>query len=155
MRDRQFRFLTTHLDGDCLRVTPAIQYAQAAEILAGPAATDLPVIYVGDLNAPADGSGFPGDQPTTTYADALAAGFVDAAPEGGGYGPTCCQDSDLLNAVSKLSERIDFVLFRGDFKVRAVAVVGDDPADKTASNLWPSDHVGVVAVLKVPRLPKH
>ena len=151
LRNNQFRFLTTHLDGDCLGATAAIQHAQAAEILAGPAATPLPVVYVGDLNAPADGTGFPGNQLTTTYANTLAAGFVDAWVEGAsGIGLTCCQDSHLLNPVSNASERIDYVLFKGDFKVRAVAVVGGNPADKTPSNLWPSDHAGVVADLKLP-----
>ena len=156
LRNNQFRFLTTHLDGDCLKATAAVQHAQAAEILAGPAATTLPVIYVGDLNAPADGTGFPGDQPTTTYADTLAGGFVDAWVQAiGGMGLTCCQDSHLLNLLSTASERIDYVLFKGDFKARAAAVVGGDPADKTPSGLWPSDHAGVVVDLKIPSEPRN
>jgi endonuclease/exonuclease/phosphatase family metal-dependent hydrolase len=156
LRNNQFRFLTTHLDGDCLKATAAVQHAQAAEILAGPAATTLPVIYVGDLNAPADGTGFPGDRPTTTYADTLASGFVDAWVEAAsGEGLTCCQDSHLLNPLSTASERIDYVLFKGDFKVRAAAVVGATPADRTPSGLWPSDHAGVVADLKLPNEPRN
>jgi endonuclease/exonuclease/phosphatase family metal-dependent hydrolase len=114
-------------------------------VLAGPAATDLPVIYVGDLNSPADGTG-------TTYNNAIAAGFVDAWSQAGvGDGSTCCQADDLLNPNSMLSSRIDFILFRGDFTVRSVDVVGEDPANRTPSGLWPSDHAGVVATLRLPR----
>lgn len=36
VRGKSFRFISTHLDGDCLPFTSAIQRAQAAEILAGP-----------------------------------------------------------------------------------------------------------------------
>jgi endonuclease/exonuclease/phosphatase family metal-dependent hydrolase len=144
------------LDGDCLQATAAVQHAQAAEILAGPAATTLPVVYVGDLNAPADGTGFPGDQPTTTYSDTLASGFVDAWVEAAsGDGLTCCQDSHLLNPLSTASERIDYVLFKGNLKVRAATVVGANPADRTPSGLWPSDHAGVVADLKLPTEPRN
>ena len=56
----------------------------------------------------------------------------------------------MLNPVSLLTERIDFVLFRGDFAVHSVEVVGDEPVDRTPSGLWPSDHAGVVAQLEVP-----
>jgi len=35
----------------------SIQQAQAAELLAGAGATDLPLALVGDLNSPADGNG--------------------------------------------------------------------------------------------------
>ena len=145
VRGKEFRFITTHLDGDCTRVTTFYQDTQAAEILAGPAATDRPVIYVGDLNSEADGGG------TATYARALAAGFSDAwAIAGSGAGLTCCQADHVLNPVSLLTERIDFVLFRGDFAVHSVEVVGDEPVDRTPSGLWPSDHAGVVAQLEVP-----
>ena len=145
VRSRSFRFLSTHLDGDCLPVTSAIQQAQAAELLADPGATDLPLILVGDLNSPGDGSG-------VTYNSILAAGFSDASTEAGiRSGETCCQASNLLNAASTLQSRIDFVLIRGSIESLAADVVGDEPADKTDSGLWPSDHAGVVAVLKVNR----
>ena len=49
---------------------------------------------------------------------------------------------------STLDRRIDFVLATGAVKTRAAAVVGDEPADKTESGFWPSDHAGVIAVLK-------
>src|SRR5262245_56767538 len=55
IRGKSFRFLSTHLDPVCLPFTPLIQLAQAAEKLAGPGATNLPLILTGDFNSPADG----------------------------------------------------------------------------------------------------
>ena len=65
-------------------------------------------------------------------------------------GFTCCQDFNLLNSDSNLSFRIDLVLYRGDFSVGDIVLVGDTQADKTPSGLWPSDHAGVVATLHGP-----
>jgi endonuclease/exonuclease/phosphatase family metal-dependent hydrolase len=142
IRGKSFRLISAHLDVACLPFTSAIQRAQAAEILNGPAATKLPVVLVGDFNSPGDGSG-------VTYNDVIAAGLADAALEAGVGGvPTCCQAADLLNPVSILDSRVDFVLFRGAFLVRSADIVGENPADRTPSGLWPSDHAGVVATLE-------
>lgn len=144
IRGKSFRFISTHLDFACLQFTTAIQQAQAAELLGGPAATTLPVVLAGDFNSAADGSG-------ASYNDLTAAGFSDAASEAGiGDLPTCCQDPDLLNAVSTLDTRIDLVLFRGGFSVIDAEVLGDEPPDRTPSGLWPSDHAGVAAALVLP-----
>jgi endonuclease/exonuclease/phosphatase family metal-dependent hydrolase len=145
VRGRSFRFLSTHLDGDCLPFTTAIQQAQSAELLAGPAATDLPVVLVADLNSPADGTG-------VTYNTLTgAAGFTDTWTASGiGVGLTCCQADDLRNSSSSLTQRIDFVLFRGPFTPLAAITVGDQRVFKTPSGMWPSDHAGIVAAL-LPR----
>jgi hypothetical protein len=47
----------TRLRAVLLDALAARQEAQAAEVSAGPGATELPLILVGDLNSPADGSG--------------------------------------------------------------------------------------------------
>lgn len=144
IRGKSFRFITTHLDGDCLPFT-VFQEAQAAELLGGPATTQLPVVFVGDLNSPGDGTG-------AAYNSVIAAGFSDAAVIAGlGQVPTCCQDDDLLNEVSLLDRRIDFLFFRGAFGLKGVTVFGDDPAARTVSGLWPSDHAGIGAELVLPR----
>jgi endonuclease/exonuclease/phosphatase family metal-dependent hydrolase len=144
IRGKTFRLISTHLDRACLPFTSAIQRAQAAEVLSGPAATGLPVVLVGDFNSPGDGSG-------ATYNNVIAAGFADAAVEAGvGGSPTCCQAADLLNPVSTLNSRIDFVLFRGAFTALGADVVGENPIDRTPSGLWPSDHAGVAATLTLP-----
>jgi endonuclease/exonuclease/phosphatase family metal-dependent hydrolase len=147
IQGKAVRFINTHLDGDCS--DPKFQRAQAQEILDGPVQDarnkNLPVVLLGDLNSKADGSGTP------TYADLLKVGFADAwAQAGSGSGFTCCQDDDLLNKASHLSDRRDFVLFgNGSFQTTEVQVVGASPADRTPSGLWPSDHAGVVAKLRL------
>jgi endonuclease/exonuclease/phosphatase family metal-dependent hydrolase len=144
IRGRTFRFISTHLMTPDF---PGVQLAQAEELLQGPAHTELPVVLVGDFNSSADGSG------TATYGKLLADGFVDAwsVARPGDPGFTCCQSENLRNAVSTFDGRIDLVLFRGDFEVDDVNVVGEEPADRTPSGLWPSDHAGVAATLTRPR----
>jgi hypothetical protein len=48
VRGTRFRVICAHLEDDA---APLIQYAQAQELLAGPAAAALPVILLGDFNA--------------------------------------------------------------------------------------------------------
>ena len=93
-----------------------------------------------------------------SYALLTGSGFTDtwAQMHPGDPGPTCCQASDLLNTVSTLDQRLDFVfwheglsLWRGGFDNVRVEIVGEAQADRTASGLWPSDHAGVVATLTV------
>lgn len=136
---KKFRLVNTHLEP----LSPAVQIAQANELLLGPGATDLPLLFIGDFNSNADGSGTP------TYNNLISAGFADAWIKAGkGDGFTCCQDADLLNLNSHLAARIDLILFRGDFKVKKVEVVGENQKDRTPTALWPSDHAGIVATLK-------
>jgi len=96
---------------------------------------------IGDFNA---GPG------TSTYNALIAAGFADAwGLAGVGDGFTCCQAANLQNVPSSLGSRIDLALSRG-FNVLGVDIVGEDLADRTSTNLWMSDHAGVVATLAVP-----
>ncbi len=135
------RFLSTHLEPP--EDVPDVQAAQAAEIMTELAAETLPVIVVGDLNSNADGTSTP------TYADFLAAGYSDAWAEAGtGEGLTCCHEDDLQNPTATLVKRIDYILYRGGLEVVSAAVVGADPAERTAAGLWASDHAGVVAILR-------
>jgi endonuclease/exonuclease/phosphatase family metal-dependent hydrolase len=135
------RLVSTHLEP----LSPVIQGLQAEELLNGPGNTDLPVIFIGDYNSNADGTGTP------TYTKLTDAGFIDAwSIKGIGSGFTCCQAADLLNQDSLLTERIDLVMFRGNFEVKDIGLVGNSQNDRTRSdNLWPSDHAGVVANLKL------
>jgi hypothetical protein len=145
IRGKSFRLISTHLDTNCLPFTSAIQVAQTNELLAGPAATELPVILAGDLNSPAGGSG-------ASYNQLIASGFADAAASAGlGGAATCCHDADLLNSEPQLTMRIDHILFRGNFAVEAAEIVGDEVADRTPSGLWPSDHAGLVARVRLPQ----
>jgi endonuclease/exonuclease/phosphatase family metal-dependent hydrolase len=144
VRGKQARVITTHLES----IAAPVRIAQAAELLAGPASTSLPVIAIGDFNAETTD---PGD----ASAMMLAADFVDAwdVAQPPGDGLTCCQDPDLRNGTSDLTSRIDLVLTRGDFGVKDVRVVGDEPDTGLSplGVLYPSDHAGVVADLVLPR----
>ena len=141
---RSFRFVSTHLD-----TTAAVQLAQVKELLLAAGSTTLPVVFSGDFNATAD-SGL--DPTFATYQAVINAGFVEAwqqkrAPD---PGFTCCQASNLLNPTSSLDHRIDLVLLRGAFGIPDIHLIGNKPGDRTASGLWPSDHAGVVATLRIP-----
>jgi len=137
IRGKRFRFVTTHLEA----FTPAVRNPQAAELLAGPAHTELPTVVVGDFN-----SG-PGAD-LGAYGIVLGGGFSDGWQDGAGL--TCCHAVDLHNPDPTLTKRIDLVLTRGGFASLSADVVGEEPSDRTPSGLWPSDHAGVVATLRLP-----
>jgi len=137
---RTARLITTNLDA----FVPAIRLAQASELLGTIANTDLPVIVVGDLNSTTS---------ATSYSALTSAGFVDAwssaHPDADGF--TCCQVlPTITNDTPSLSERIDYVLTRGPFEAREIEEVGSTVASRTPTGLWPSDHAGLVARLRLP-----
>jgi endonuclease/exonuclease/phosphatase family metal-dependent hydrolase len=137
---RRFHFVTTHLETETF---PAVQQAQAAELLAGPAFGAGADLLTGDLNSAADGSS------TTTYAT-VTGRFRDAwVGVGDGPGYTCCHSPALSDPSPALAERIDLVLTHGAWPVDA-EVVGDAPFSATAPR-WASDHAGVIAALRLGR----
>ncbi|MEN3380215.1 MAG: hypothetical protein V7608_259 [Hyphomicrobiales bacterium] len=144
-RGRQFRLVTTHFALLSFAVPQALELAQTA------ANTALPVVLVCDCNANADNPADPIFQNFPAYLLLKNAGFVDAfrtaRPNDPGF--TCCQEENLLNVASTMSHRIDLVQFRGPFEIEDVQVVGAAPADRARLGLWPSDHAGVVATLKL------
>jgi endonuclease/exonuclease/phosphatase family metal-dependent hydrolase len=138
-RGKSFRFINTHLEA----INDPVQELQSLELLAGPAATKLPVVMLGDFNSDADGSG------SDSYANIVAGGFTDAwstvFPAAPGY--TCCHAANLMGP-SSLEQRIDIIFSRGgDFRAQEAEIVGEVEADKTIGGLWPSDHAGVLATL--------
>jgi hypothetical protein len=136
-RGQTFRFVNTHPEA----FSPVANAAQLAELVAGPLDTTLPVVLVGDLNA-TPGSG--------SMAQVFAAGFKDTATTAASNdpGPTCCFFDDVTGGT--LTQRIDYVLYRGAFQALAQHRVGHLESDKTAGGLYPSDHAGVVAELLLP-----
>jgi endonuclease/exonuclease/phosphatase family metal-dependent hydrolase len=136
-----FRFIGTHLD----TVAP-IRELQGTELRNGPANTSLPVIVAMDSNAQA----FPLPQ-DPTYMDFIARGYNDVWSELFPLAPglTCCQVQLVNNPVSQLTQRIDLILTLGDIEAQRIALFGADPGSMTPGGLWPSDHAGVAARLKV------
>ena len=144
LRGQRFRVVNTHLEG----FSAAVQVAQGAELLSGPAGSTLRTLLIGDFNSRADGTGTP------TYGILRAAGFADAWSDvhPGDPGLTCCWETHLLSPVPPFDERIDLVLARGSFAALRAEIVGEDAvADRTPSGLFHSDHAGVVATLRLGR----
>jgi endonuclease/exonuclease/phosphatase family metal-dependent hydrolase len=144
-RGRQFRFVTTHFALVGLAVPQALELVQTA------ANTTLPVVLVCDCNANPDNPTDPIFQNYPAYLLLKNAGFVDAfrtaRPNDPGF--TFGQAENLLNVTSTMSHRVDLVQFRGPFTIEDVQVVGASPADRVPLGLWPSDHAGVVATLRL------
>jgi len=140
---RTFRVITTHLES----FNDASQVAQGKELVApgGPTRTSLPTVLLGDLNSRADGTGTP------THANLLAEGFQDAWSQThpADIGLTCCHGDDLREVGGPFYSRIDYVLLRNGFRAAAAGIVGEAPGDRLAG-LWPSDHAGVWARLRLP-----
>jgi endonuclease/exonuclease/phosphatase family metal-dependent hydrolase len=138
------RFANAHLED-----TPFddVQLAQAQELAAVLAGGTKHVVLVGDFNSPA---------PTgATYGYLGAQGYLDAwlRERRGGEGLTWGHDADLRNAAVNLTQRLDLALVRPpDGNPRRLMSVqaevwGDEPDERTASGLWPSDHAAVIARL--------
>lgn len=131
LRGKSLRFVTTHLES----VSPLARMAQAQELITIHGDVGLPLVLVGDFNSePSD----VGD--ASHLLDQVLDDVVNEVTA------TCCQASTLDNLVSELTRAVDNVIVSG-MGVLSADVVGDEPADKTGSGLWPSDHAGVVAEL--------
>ncbi|MGH8893853.1 MAG: endonuclease/exonuclease/phosphatase family protein [Actinomycetes bacterium] len=140
---RTYRLANTHLEA----FSAAIRRLQAVELAAALRRSRHPLVLVGDLNA----------DPGTGAARLLRrrVGMADAWREGSGSRFTAGQDDLLRNDPSTLDRRIDFVLYeadrRPDVDARAAHVIGEEASDRTSSGMWPSDHAGVVARLRLTR----
>lgn len=139
LRGRTVRVIATHLES----FYEPVQVAQAMEIAAGPANTTLPVILAGDLNTG------PGSDKLLAYGfltNAGGGGFTDTwsvtRPNDPGFTDSYYTEDPLVTGLTP-SERIDLVLVRGDATPVADALVGNGSAH-------PSDHAGVVAMLRIP-----
>jgi endonuclease/exonuclease/phosphatase family metal-dependent hydrolase len=140
-----FRFINTHLEA----FHPLVRLAQAQELLAGPigSAPDS-VVLAGDLNS---GPELPEPANRLAYFALVAGGMVDTWPilHPGDPGFTSSLGDDLNDPPDALEHRIDMVMFKGDVTPAKSYRTGNDPKNRTASGLWPSDHLGYVAVLRI------
>jgi endonuclease/exonuclease/phosphatase family metal-dependent hydrolase len=144
-RKTKFRFVNTHLES----FVAATRTAQAGELLDTNAlGTSRPIVLLGDLNSdpaagPADAAAYNlivGDE----YAEDGA--FFDVGVEEN----TCCFGESITDPPpADFGSRIDHVLARGRVSEVSSQLIGVDPALRTNSSLWPTDHGGVVARLRV------
>jgi hypothetical protein len=98
---------------------------------------------MGDINSS------PGE---ISYEQFIAANFNDAwfLRPGNAPGLTCCQAENLLNHRSELYERVDMIFTNFEPRKVKARLVGHRVSDKTRpGRLWPSDHAGVVAEIRV------
>jgi endonuclease/exonuclease/phosphatase family metal-dependent hydrolase len=132
---RKFRFIDPHAEA----YSADAAKGQFQELLKTAAATKkMPVIMSGDFNSD------PADPEPNAYNAVIAAGFKDT----GKRVPTCCQDELLDNTDSKLKTWIDHIVARPAAKVLKSTVFGNKTSD-IFGGLWPSDHAGVVAKLRL------
>lgn len=117
------------------------------------------VIVVGDINSgPKDTicsallptlPGKPTLPALTPYQIFTSHGFTDtwALRSHPDVGFTCCQDPDLSNKQSELTERIDMIFsLHRPSQVRDMNLLGN--TGPSSDGLWPSDHAALAGMLK-------
>jgi endonuclease/exonuclease/phosphatase family metal-dependent hydrolase len=149
LHGQSLRFIVTHLANFIPQLPPTVfvQQTEVAELVSGPANTALPVIIAGDFNADADN---PVGPTFGTYEEMIGFGFRDAweSTHPGEPGFTWGQLPDSSNVVSQLTQRIDFIFFRGQLHALNSRLAGAATHDRI-DGLWPSDHAGLRATLLV------
>lgn len=139
-----FRFVNTHLEafGD-----DTIREAQAKELFApgGPLDTDKQVILAGDLNSGTEARHNIHGTDQLAFAALLGFGMTD-----NGAVQSCCY-SDLFDPTQVFDHTVDHVLTKPALETKNAFVTGNDPAERTPSGLWPSDHGGVVSTLELKK----
>jgi hypothetical protein len=161
---RVFRVVNTHLEVENLDpsnpLAPFVQSAQAAELkaLIDDISGGTSIILAGDFNSTPGDPLFPDPaygpfaRPVRQFTEGVD--LFNAPSPGGAYtdtwllrpgkpaGFTCCNE-DLGSTEFFVRERKDLVFSRDLPRSVKANVLGTDPADRTASGLWPSDHAGV------------
>jgi endonuclease/exonuclease/phosphatase family metal-dependent hydrolase len=119
--------------------SPDFRLKQAKELVKGPLKSKLPTVLVGDLNS---GPRLPKAEDRPPYQAIAAAGFKEART------PVfnCCFNDDLTTGA--FDHIVDHIMTKPKFKVVKSFITG---LEKTPGGLAPSDHGGVVSVLRLPR----
>lgn len=143
--DKKFRLVETHIES----LDEVVQLAQERELVAALANIESPIIVMGDFNW--NGNQEPGvPDNTATYPEMTATGFKDAwgAVNPGDPGNTCCHAADLRNLALEHNRRLDLILTRGAITPLSARLVAAEPAARTASGVWPTDHAGLQVKLR-------
>ncbi len=152
------RFVTTHLESQSSKLARA----QAEELLNGPAGdTSVPTVIACDCNSnpasPAARSALPIGSGAAYRLITDGHGFTDLwleQPGRDGPGRTAWLSELVNDETADFERRIDLVLARSADPGRIVAsrveVTGDELNDRDpVTNLWPSDHAGVLVELRI------
>jgi endonuclease/exonuclease/phosphatase family metal-dependent hydrolase len=134
---KRFRFLAPHGEAYSDAITTK-QFKQLLKVAAKSRTT--PTIIAGDFNSDPGASG----AKAGGYKATIDAGFHDTSPRA----HTCCQTETLTNSQSLLNQWIDHIVVRPRATVLSRRLVGNKASDRIGG-LWPSDHAGVVARIRL------
>jgi endonuclease/exonuclease/phosphatase family metal-dependent hydrolase len=139
---KKFRFVSTHLEA----YSPDVADKQMQQLLksGGPLGSKKrESILVGDFNsAPGANANDRGtSRDASAYYSAIEKGFRNNLPRR----RTCCFAEDLHSTADQLETWIDHVLVRPKIKVVKSGIVGT----KQVGGLYPSDHAGITATLRL------
>jgi endonuclease/exonuclease/phosphatase family metal-dependent hydrolase len=136
---RKFRFIDPHAeaysDEDATK-----QFQQLVKTAAK--SRKMPIIMAGDFNSDPTAPG----ARAGGYNAVIDAGFKDTS----GRQNTCCQVETVDNSPSQLKQWIDHIVVRPKAKVLKRQVIGNKLTDRIGG-LWPSDHAGLVATLRLKK----
>jgi len=135
VRGKTFHFVNTHLEA----YSPSVRLAQAQELVSGALKSGKPTILVGDLNSGPDLSKPEDRPPFKAIADA---GFRAKRTKKF----SCCVDS-LRDSTSKgWDHNVDWIMSKPGMSMVRSFITGRE----TTNGVLPSDHGGVVSVLRLP-----
>ena len=134
---KKFRFIDPHAEA----YSDDAAKGQFEELLkTGAKNKKVTTIMAGDFNSDPTQQG----SNAGPYNTVIDGGFVDT----GKFAKTCCQNELLDNTSSELKTWIDHIVARPKVKVLKSTVFGNKASDRIG-DLWPSDHAGVVAKLRI------
>jgi endonuclease/exonuclease/phosphatase family metal-dependent hydrolase len=140
---KSFRFLNPHLEA--FSGNEAVRTAEAKELAAGPLRATVPIVAVGDFNSdPGTSTGGAYAVLTSPSQGKLRDAWTAAQP--GVAGLTCCRAELLSVANAPFDQRLDLVLSVPQVKAQSAELVGLTQV----GGLYPSDHAGLAATLRVP-----
>jgi endonuclease/exonuclease/phosphatase family metal-dependent hydrolase len=129
----RFHFVNTHLEA----YSQPVRLAQAKELVAGALKSRLQTVLVGDLNSGPDLADA-GDRPP--YRAIAKAGFKPLRTKKA----SCCFEE--LTGDAGWDHNVDWIMGKGGPRLAASSIVG---REKTKSGNHPSDHGGVISILKL------
>ena len=135
VRGAKLHLVNAHLEA----YSADFRLKQAKELVSGPLRSRLPTVLVGDLNS-GPNLAKPEDRPP--YRAIAKAGFKEARTSK----PQCCFNDDLKSG--KWDHIVDHIMAKPKLKLVRSFVTG---LAVTAGGLHPSDHGGVVSVLRIKK----
>jgi endonuclease/exonuclease/phosphatase family metal-dependent hydrolase len=133
VRGAKLHLVNAHLEA----YSPDTRLQQAKELVAGPLRSKLPTVLVGDLNS---GPNLPKPEDRPPYQAIAKAGFRDRRTSK----PQCCFHDDLKTGT--WDHIVDHIMAKPKLKLVKSFITG---LETTAGGLHPSDHGGVVSVLRL------